>query len=152
MRLCFVNAFVFLKCSFLKGISTLRTVQWKQQVSNLLWTIVKSSLSLLHFYIQGRVALGGTAFTLPPSFLQSRSDSLDKAKSYPSHGRWSQVLSSSGWWDGGLCHSQLLSQVIEASNVVHAALTHHTSKLRVHLWAQPKSFQCTTVMTTEKKY
>lgn len=46
--------------------------------------------------------------------------------------RWSPVCSSLGWWDGGLGHSQFLSQVIEASDVVHAALTHHTSKLRVH--------------------
>lgn len=57
------------------------------------------------------------------------------------------LLSSSGRRDGGLGHSQLLSQVIEASDVVHAALTHHTGKLRVHLRAQPNTFQCTTVLT-----
>lgn len=44
--------------------------------------------------------------------------------------------SSSGRWDGGLGHGQLLSQIVEASNVVHAALAHHAGKLRVHL--QPK--------------
>lgn len=38
----------------------------------------------------------------------------------------------SGGSDGGLGHGQLLSQVIEACDVVHAALAHHTSKLRVH--------------------
>lgn len=61
--------------------------------------------------------------------------------------RWSPVCSSLGWWDGGLGHSQFLSQVIEASDVVHAALTHHTSKLRVHLQAQPKSVYYTAMAT-----
>lgn len=57
---------------------------------------------------------------------------------YAAVGEWGQVPSSSWRWDGGLSHSELLSQVIEASDVVHAALAHHTSKLRVHLQAQPK--------------
>lgn len=46
------------------------------------------------------------------------------------------VGSSSGRRDGGLGHGQLLSQIIEASDVVHAALAHHAGKLRVHL--QPR--------------
>lgn len=41
-------------------------------------------------------------------------------------------LFASGQESGGLSHCQLLSQVIESSNVVHTALTHHTGKLGVH--------------------
>lgn len=43
------------------------------------------------------------------------------------------VVSSTSWrWDRGLGHRQLLSQIVEASNVVHAALAHHAGKLSVH--------------------
>lgn len=43
------------------------------------------------------------------------------------------VFSTSWRWDRGLGHRQLLSQIVEASNVVHAALAHHAGKLSVHL-------------------
>lgn len=45
----------------------------------------------------------------------------------------------SSWRGGGLCHSQFLSQVIESSDVVHTALTHHTGELRVHFCSVRKA-------------
>lgn len=44
-----------------------------------------------------------------------------------------KVFSTSWRWDRGLGHRQLLSQIVEASDVVHAALAHHAGKLSVHL-------------------
>lgn len=71
MRLCFVNAFRYLKCLFLKGIFTL--VQFSP-VKPLCFKLASnnghSSLILLHFYKQGRDGFDGH----PPqsSSLQSR--------------------------------------------------------------------------------
>lgn len=42
-------------------------------------------------------------------------------------------------WDRGLGHSQLLSQIVETSNVVHAALAHHAGQLSVHLHTRAKN-------------
>lgn len=74
----------------------------------------------------GSFGRGGGVFLSPqPSFL-----SLNGANSCPPDGRGS--LEPGLLRGGGLRHSQLLSQVVEAGDVVHAALTHHTGQLRVH--------------------
>lgn len=90
------------------------------------------------------MALGGWSFPTAVFFLQSRRDSVETVQqrrdSSSDHSATrvlvamaiTVVLSPSGRRDGRLGHSKLLSQVIEASDVVHTALTHHASELRVH--------------------
>lgn len=63
--------------------------------------------------------------------------------------RW---LCSSRRRDGGLGDGQLLSQVIEASDIVHAALTHHADKLRVHLQTKPLQDQNILLRSVEEAF
>jgi len=141
MRLCFVNAFVFLKCSFFKGRFHLKNSSVTPTSFELALNNGHGSLLLLHFYKQEGGQGGGRLFSKVEG-IAWRKVSTEPFKMPV--GCWSQDLS---WGDGGLVHSQLLGQVVEACDVVHTALTHHASKLRVHLRAQPESVQCTTVRT-----
>lgn len=132
-RICFSKVFVF------KGHFNLKNSSVEPTSLELALNNGQGSLLLLHFYKLDRDGFWvGVGLSPQPNVLQIRGDSGATVLTEHTHvlqmavGRWKQVLSSSGWWDGGLRHSQLLSQVIEASDVVHAALTHHTSKLRVH--------------------
>lgn len=131
MRLCFVNAFVFTKVFVFKGRFTLKnsSVNPTTRVEQ-----CRGSLSLLHFYKQGRGGSGregGAGGVFSP--LQEGQARWTTQR--PPGGRRSEVPSTSVWWDGGLGHCQLLGEVVEASDVVHAALAHHAGELRVHLRA-----------------